>query len=600
MADYNFWFIVKGRDTVAGVTVSKEKRVFDLKKEILEQLCHTYCKGVDAWELVLLKVDIDPALHQGAIHKLHMLHAAEMDTIQCIDEIWTAQPEQHHLHIFETSVLLVNRILSVSPSPLPSGVWQAANNLHNAFWGNGLNDKLDKVLDDDGKRWKYVPTAHRKSSFLYYLLLRLLSEGKPIALQLSKHFLIFQGAGTEIYPNELADPTVVPKGTWALSDSNDRAKQPCTMFLDAAEQHISWIVQTTSPLEERWRDWAKRHLADMFVMSHFSIDEIKMLNLDINNIQCFYKEWGPSAHTCVQLSRNPTLEVTHEEAVKRAASRFIKDPDIGTIDVVFDAITVSHLLFSIKPKANTKRRVPIADIAMDQIRAIISYAAADASARRRIQFYHAISKQPEFRVSAGIMFESFFLSWLSSEPRPNMEPLRCYPAVTGWPDLQIPACREKQTKVFSSLDALKKVKKKALPLCLLPVSRTLPAVDAIVLTDQFIITVQVTLAYRHSVKKDGFTQIEESIPAWIMNGCKWRHTFITDDEATAVALRRQTFSDLPKNIRIYSGVFNVGQSGISRPHMKALNESKKRAHENDNRGEYKVSGTPLGKRARKG
>ncbi|KAH9000666.1 hypothetical protein EDB86DRAFT_3101338 [Lactarius hatsudake] len=159
MADYNFWFFVEGKDTVTRVTVSKEKHVFDLKKEILEQLCHTYCKGVDAWELVLLKVDIDPALHQGAIHKLHMLHAAEMDTIQHIDEIWTAQPEQHHLHIC-VRLPRVNRILSVSLSPLPSGVWQAANNLHNAFWGNGLNDKLDKVLDDDGKRWKYVPTAH--------------------------------------------------------------------------------------------------------------------------------------------------------------------------------------------------------------------------------------------------------------------------------------------------------------------------------------------------------------------------------------------------------------------------------------------------------
>ncbi|KAI9438700.1 hypothetical protein H4582DRAFT_191942 [Lactarius indigo] len=87
------------------------------------------------------------------------------------------------------------------------------------------------------------------------------------------------------------------KGTWALSDSNDQAKRPCSAFLKASHLGV-WIVQTSPPLEERWETWSKYHDVGMFVVDHFSIKEItalgKVLDLDVGNIRRLYEQWSPS------------------------------------------------------------------------------------------------------------------------------------------------------------------------------------------------------------------------------------------------------------------------------------------------------------------
>ncbi|KAH8990753.1 hypothetical protein EDB92DRAFT_1996290 [Lactarius akahatsu] len=50
-------------------------------------------------ELVLLKVDIDPTPHLGAIQDLRADHNVQMNTARRVDEIWPDQPNEYHLHI---------------------------------------------------------------------------------------------------------------------------------------------------------------------------------------------------------------------------------------------------------------------------------------------------------------------------------------------------------------------------------------------------------------------------------------------------------------------------------------------------------------------
>ncbi|KAH9000665.1 hypothetical protein EDB86DRAFT_2905474 [Lactarius hatsudake] len=214
---------------------------------------------------------------------------------------------------------------------------------------------------------------------------------------------------------------------------------------------------------------------------------------------------------------------------------------------------------------------------------IVLYAAADANAQERSEFYHTISKQPGFRASAGIMFKRSVLYWLSSPP--NVEPLHCYSTLTasGWPDLQVPMCG-KQTTFISSLTALDKVKMDKLPWCLLPTSPSFTTVDAIIFTDQFIIMVQVTISDKCGTKRSDFVDIEEFIPPHIRKDRKWRHVLITNDEDNAASLRcrtAHTLSDLPKSTRIYSGVFDVGRSEITRKHMETFNKNNKHALKNN-------------------
>ena len=99
-----------------------------------------------------------------------------------------------------------------------------------------------------------------------------------MALQLDSYFLVFQDDGIHRYALD-ADPHLLPEVTWALSDSNENAIQPCQAFLAAAHRKIAWIVQATSPKEERSKKWQKYHNADTFIMDCFSIDEMTALGL---------------------------------------------------------------------------------------------------------------------------------------------------------------------------------------------------------------------------------------------------------------------------------------------------------------------------------
>ncbi len=106
-----------------------------------------------------------------------------------------------------------------------------------------------------------------------------------MALQRPSHFIVFRDDGVYKHPL-MADPDHLPRGTWALSNSNDVAKQPCVAFLEAATQQIARIIQATSPLEDRWKAWSKERGAVKFVMNHFSIEEMTALGL-VRHLQVF-------------------------------------------------------------------------------------------------------------------------------------------------------------------------------------------------------------------------------------------------------------------------------------------------------------------------
>ncbi|KAH9061048.1 hypothetical protein EDB87DRAFT_475280 [Lactarius vividus] len=497
---------------------------------------------------------------------------------------------------------------------------RAAERLYDKLWGKDLSVILEEI-SDSGNTWKYVPKKHidslnmavlgypdehgllvrqeydvawrdfdydtarskgqngvivtgqpgiGKTYFLYYLLFRLLSEGTPVSLQLAPDILVFLDDGVYRHPLD-ATPDYLPEGTWALSDAGRLDDKPCNAFLDAAGRHIAWIIQTTSPLEDRWRQWKKQYTAVTFVMKGFSAAEItalgKVQGLDASALLRNYEKWGPSARTCVRLVRDPHREFHHAIDVNNAADAFVERPPPNTY---FNAIQVFHVLFSVRPEVEEKggRRVPVAEMATEHIKRIISCAAAGAEAHKRIEFYRIISTQAAFKGSAGDMFEGFVLSWLYAGS--NVEPLRCF--ATGQPQLEIPACGEKTT-FFGSDNAVENVNWDEFPLCLMPAVKNYPTADAIVITDESIITIQVTVSYRHKARETGFTKIEKFISSHVTRD-KWFHVFVTDGDRAAASLRDQYLPEVPEDIVIYSAVFDIGRSGVTRENMKAFNEKR--------------------------
>ena len=297
-------------------------------------------------------------------------------------------------------------------------------------------------------------------------------------------------------------------------------------------------------------------------------------------MQHIYKQWGPSAQTCIQLTQDPTAEATHEAAVQLAASCFVKDTD--AIGDYYDE-RIQHILLSMSPHKEN-RQIPTVDIATDRILRIISYAVADAKAQEQIKFYHDISKQQMFRASAGKIFKRFVLTWLSSD----LAPLACIPVDSS--RLQIPTCGEEKT-ICGRLAALKSMQVDKFPFCFLPTkgSDTLSAIDAIVFTQQSIITIQIITSdpNQYSANEGDFAEIENHLPTITTTRRTWKmtrkphsrcHVLITDDEAKARTLTRrgQTLSGNPKLPRVYSAVFAFGQFEITSEQMRRLDEARVR------------------------
>jgi hypothetical protein len=74
----------------------------------------------------------------------------------------------------------------------------------------------------------------------------------------------------------------------------------------------------------------------------------------------------------------------HEDDVKDAAAEFVK---LAPTIIRLNAMTVSHLLFSVRPKDKSGtaggRQIPIPYIATDRIKTIVSSAAAEAEAEAK-------------------------------------------------------------------------------------------------------------------------------------------------------------------------------------------------------------------------
>ncbi len=118
-----------------------------------------------------------------------------------------------------------------------------------------------------------VNQVQGKTCFLYYLLFRLLNLEKTVALQVEDLVVLFEDTGVLLYDAYFT----IPNGTWMLTDSHVKYRDPCGAFLHAHSARTGWMVQTTSPLVARWEEWQKEHASPVYYMDVFSEDELLAL-----------------------------------------------------------------------------------------------------------------------------------------------------------------------------------------------------------------------------------------------------------------------------------------------------------------------------------
>lgn len=556
--------------------------------------------GREYQNLTIIKIDVDPEDPEVYLPLLQPDGSGEeLSPPTALTEIWREPPPAHRIHAFVT---LTNLPMELSGLHL---LYKAAHTLYHQVWGHKSDDIFEavpgrgdyrylttqKIVDLGLKALSYkakfllvrkeFEIAHKelegfnappnesggvvvtgqpgigKTCFLYYLLLQLLCEKKTVAFQVNNHFVLFQEAGVHFARNSSGSEDAgiaIPHETWVLTDSHTDYAQPCKAFVTASENG-AWIVQTTAPSSKNWRRWHTDQEAYTYWMDVSSFDELSVLgailHLDLKCLHDNYYLWGPVTRTCITLA-DPKRLGHHEMAVAVAALRFTKDViQFGDLD----SLTVSHQLFSVRPNLEEGSRQDVTvDFATRNIFGFVLRTYAKQDHATQLSFYRMLRGHSWFGTSAGYFFETHVLLWIRYAS--TLDYLACTPAMPRSPSLRISTCGD-NVEFFSNVDELKNVDKNETRKCWVPASQTFPTCDAIVLTNNFVITM--TIASKHGAKSSGFEKISNSLPSDFLATRDWCHIFLTDSEDKAGPLRQQKLTETPQKmaIRVYSAVVNI-------------------------------------------
>jgi hypothetical protein len=252
-----------------------------------------------------------------------------------------------------------------------------------------------------------------------------------------------------------------------------------------------------------------------------------------------------------------------ESKVNLAAKKFAEDP-VALTTMETDIENNSHLLFTTFP-VDHNRDISTLRVATQHIHDIIKNAISNIDAARQISFYFKASGHPYFRGTFGYVFEKFFYVWLSSNPDNGLICTPALPSGSGSTDVEPEQlCIEPVgwDKVIvhggeAGAKGYKAANKYGIPFCWIPASRSDPTFDAVLCTDAHIVTIQVTVAAKHSVEEKGFERLKKYLPKKFQER-SWHHVFVTDRPDTADALRRKKYSVTEKrNIKVHTAVLNI-------------------------------------------
>jgi hypothetical protein len=297
--------------------------------------------------------------------------------------------------------------------------------------------------------------------------------------------------------------------------------------------------------------------------------------------------WGPSADNCVRFSKRPFFpERTHELFVDSAALGFVKyfRKTRGQL-AGYAFFQMRHLSIQSKNNSITGRSIPIARVATRHIDNLILKASIgpEVDASERITFYRLLNRDRSFRSSADYILKTFVLAWLSASPAST--PIPCTAATANAPTLTIPVCPKDRSIPLANLSSIRESDMNMAqppPFCLLTVPKTCAPVDAIVCTDEAIITVHVTVSRTRSTGPSDFERIHAQLPVLFGEARHWQwcHVFVAGDEENAKALRYEARKDLPAdlNVTIYSAVLDLGRLSSIRKRLDELIEERVSTH----------------------
>jgi hypothetical protein len=269
-----------------------------------------------------------------------------------------------------------------------------------------------------------------------------------------------------------------------------------------------------------------------------------------------------------------------QEDATIVAKKFARDPTTVTMEALFQ--NTHHKLFTVIPSDD--RSVYTSRVTTSHLRGLVVDAIADLDTGNHVSFYCRANRLLEFQGTLRYVFKEHFLVWLystewdntvsctpkSTSPVRSVEPPKhkkrklSKVAADDQAELRLqPLGPEKVTVIYGDSD-FKDVKDCDTPFGLVLESQMFRTFDAVICTDKRVITIQVTVSPKHTLKRDGFERLKKHLPKKFQRTQMWCHVFLTDSHENASSLRnqhRQVAKDM--NIAIYSAVLDVSASNFS-------------------------------------
>ena len=132
---------------------------------------------------------------------------------------------------------------------------------------------------------------------------------------------------------------------------------------------------------------------------------------------------------------------------------------------------------------------------------------------------------------------------------------------------------------FYKPEELKDIGEPGKPICLVPTSQIFPTLSAVVLTSDAVITVEITIAFKHVTKAQEFDLIYRNLPPDLLkNRPKRYHVVITDEDINPYSWQEQNQTQIPDGTLVYCTVINVGNRAWTLPvteeHVEALEKAR--------------------------
>ena len=307
-------------------------------------------------------------------------------------------------------------------------------------------------------------------------------------------------------------------------------------------------------------------------MLRLSCSHSKTLGHNTEILRDNYNVWGPSARNCLRFAEEPEAICAHERDVFDAAFELIKDTSHFTSR---KSLLAMHQIVVIRPSPKS-RRIAIAEFGTNRLRDIFARAYAQQDQAVRYSFYRTIRGYSWLAAPAGHIFEIHVLLWLWHLQ--SYSYLQCTGA-KGNSCILGALMSQGNLKFFFKAEELKNIGEPGKPICLVPTSPAFPTLNAIVLTGNAVITVQITIALKHDAKQEEFDLVYRNLPPDLLAKRPNRyHLFITDKEINAKSLREQDDTQIPNGTHVYSIAIGVesldSMTSVTEERMDALEKAR--------------------------